>query len=109
MMSLTDDVASGRVWSMGFRRCAGGSPLANSLRAQHQKCVGWARPEPTPSGCSGRRYGSSRGRGRGQALIEYLLMTLMLLFIFTTLYRMLSGQMKRLFTNAGVAILTSYY
>jgi len=52
--------------------------------------------------------GFRRGR-RGQALIEYLLMTLMLLFIFTTLYRMLSGQMKTLFTNAGIAILTSYY
>lgn len=68
MTALTADPASGRVWSMLFRR----------------------------------------GR-RGQALIEYLLMTLMLLFIFTTLYRMLSGQMKRLFTSAGVAILTSYY
>jgi hypothetical protein len=60
---------------------------------------------------SRRRAGGSSlaRRRRGQALIEYLLMTLMLLFIFTTLYRMLSGQMKRLFTNAGVAILTSYY
>ncbi|MFA6030656.1 MAG: hypothetical protein WC969_12435 [Elusimicrobiota bacterium] len=46
---------------------------------------------------------------RGQALVEYLLMTLMLLFIFTTLYRLLSSQTKRLFTNAGVAILTAYY
>jgi hypothetical protein len=48
-------------------------------------------------------------RSRGQALIEYLLMTLMLLFIFTSLYRMLQGQMKNLFTHAGVAILSTYY
>ncbi|MBI5242641.1 MAG: hypothetical protein HY922_03025 [Elusimicrobia bacterium] len=49
-----------------------------------------------------------RGRG-GQALVEYMLMTLMLLFIFTTLYRMLQGQMKNLFSRAGVAILSTYY
>ncbi|MFA6092153.1 MAG: hypothetical protein WCU88_01200 [Elusimicrobiota bacterium] len=48
-------------------------------------------------------------RRRGQALVEYLLMTVMLLFIFTTLYRILQGQTKRLFTNAGIAILTAYF
>lgn len=42
-------------------------------------------------------------------MIEYMLMTLMLLFIFTTLYRMLQGQMKNLFTHAGIAILSTYY
>jgi hypothetical protein len=41
--------------------------------------------------------------------VEYLLMTVMLLFIFTTLYRVLQGQMKGLFTNAGIAVLTAYY
>ena len=61
------------------------------------------------------RLGASMGlfrrkaSDRGQALIEYLLMTMMLLFVFTSLYRVLSGQMKSLFTNAGVAILTAYY
>jgi len=48
-------------------------------------------------------------KNRGQALIEYLMMTLMLLFLFTGLYRVLQGQLKTLFTKAGVAILTAYY
>ena len=57
-----------------------------------------------------RLSGARLVRGsRGQALIEYMLMTLMLLFIFTTLYRMLQGQMKNLFTHAGIAILSTYY
>lgn len=46
---------------------------------------------------------------RGQALIEYLLMTLMLLFLFTGLYRVLQGQLKLLFSRAGRAILLAYY
>ncbi|MFH2204269.1 MAG: hypothetical protein ABIJ96_14210 [Elusimicrobiota bacterium] len=50
-----------------------------------------------------------RAAQRGQALIEYLLMTLMLLFLFTGLYRVLQGQLKTLFGRAGVAILTAYY
>lgn len=57
------------------------------------------------------RIGVRRKRAaqRGQALIEYLLMTLMLLFLFTGLYRVLQGQLKTLFGRAGVAILTAYY
>lgn len=51
-----------------------------------------------------RRIGS-----RGQALIEYLLMTVMLLFLFTGLYRVLQGQLKLLFSRAGRAILLAYY
>lgn len=45
----------------------------------------------------------------GQALVEYLLMTLMLLFIFTGLYRVLQGQLKGTFQKAGRAILFAYY
>ena len=47
--------------------------------------------------------------GRGQALVEYLLMTLMLLFIFTTLYRVLQGQLRMTFQQVGRAILFAYY
>lgn len=46
---------------------------------------------------------------RGQALIEYLLMTVMLLFLFTGLYRVLQGRLKELFAKAGTAILRAYY
>ena len=46
---------------------------------------------------------------KGQALVEYLLMTLMLLALFTGLYRLLQGQVKMLFAKAGMAILTAYY
>lgn len=54
-----------------------------------------------------RRERSSR---RGQALVEYLLMMLMLLFVFTGLYRVLSGQVKtRMFMPAGKAILRPYW
>ena len=61
-----------------------------------------------PSAVKLSAIGLVRG-SKGQALIEYLLMTVMLLFIFTTLYRMLQGQMKNLFTHAGIAILSTYY
>ena len=45
----------------------------------------------------------------GQALIEYLLMTLMLLSLSIGLYRLLQGQLRIVFTKAGVAILTAYF
>lgn len=51
----------------------------------------------------------SRNKRRGQALVEYLLMTSMLLFLFIGLYRLLQGQIKNVFSKAGVAILTAYY
>ncbi len=50
-----------------------------------------------------------RAAARGQALVEYLLMTTMLLFLFTGLYRLLQGALKDYFTQAGKAILTAYY
>lgn len=52
-----------------------------------------------------------RGAGpRGQALVEYLLMMVMLLFLFTGLYRVLTGQVRdRMFLPAGKAILRAYY
>ncbi len=47
---------------------------------------------------------------KGQALIEYLLMMLMLLFLFTGLYKVLTGQVKnKMFRPAGKAILRTYY
>lgn len=50
---------------------------------------------------------------RGQALTEYLLMTLMLLFLFIGLYRALQnalgGPPRGAFYRAGMAILTAYY
>ena len=45
----------------------------------------------------------------GQALVEYLLMTLMLLFVFTGLYRVLQSQLRTTFQKAGRAILFAYY
>lgn len=46
---------------------------------------------------------------RGQVIVEYLLMTVMLLFLFTGLYRLLQGQLATLFAKAGRAILVAYY
>jgi len=57
---------------------------------------------------SRRFYGKGLNR-RGQALIEYLLMTVMLLALFTGLYRVLQGQLRFLFQKAGKAILYAYY
>ncbi|MBI4424717.1 MAG: hypothetical protein HY554_13370 [Elusimicrobia bacterium] len=46
----------------------------------------------------------------GQTMVEYLLMMLMLLFLFTGLYRVLSNQVKhKMFVPAGKAILRPYY
>lgn len=58
-----------------------------------------------------RKIAPKNGRlgERGQALIEYLLMTLMLLALFTGLYRVLQTQLRVYFTKAGQAILTAYY
>ena len=56
--------------------------------------------------------GSRRGwpASGGQALIEYLLMMLMLLFVFTGLYRVLTGQVRnKMFLPAGKAILRTYW
>lgn len=46
---------------------------------------------------------------RGQALVEYMLMSLMLLFMFTLMYRGLLSNLKRLFQAAGIKILQAYY
>ena len=54
--------------------------------------------------------GRADRRRRGQALIEYLLMMLMLLFVFTGLYRVLTGTVRnKLFLPAGKAILRDYW
>lgn len=57
---------------------------------------------------------NDRSRGwrralRGQALVEYLLMTAMLLFLFTGLYKVLQTSLRKYFMSAGNAILTAYY
>lgn len=46
---------------------------------------------------------------RGQALVEYLLMTAMLLFLFTGMYRLLQTNLKSYFRGAGQSILKAYY
>ena len=46
---------------------------------------------------------------KGQALVEYMLMSLMLLFMFTFMYRGLLVNLKRLFQAAGTKILLAYY
>ena len=59
----------------------------------------------TRNSASGRKLGA-----RGQALIEYLLMMVMLLFVFTGLYRVLTGEVKnKMFKPAGKAILRTYW
>lgn len=40
--------------------------------------------------------------------MEYLLTTLTLVTIFAAMYGFLNGQLKKLFQQAGMAILTSY-
>lgn len=45
---------------------------------------------------------------RGQAAIEYLLTTMALLVVFTTMYGFMQGQTKKLFQAAGISILTAY-
>ena len=54
----------------------------------------------------------ARGRRRlprGQAVVEYLLMTTMLLFLFTGMYKLLQSNLKNYFSKAGQVILTAYY
>ena len=54
----------------------------------------------------------ARGRrrlSRGQAVVEYLLMTTMLLFLFTGMYKLLQSNLKSYFSKAGQVILTAYY
>lgn len=54
---------------------------------------------------------SRRGRGSvgGQVIVEYLLMTAMLLFLFTGMYKLLQSNLKSYFAKAGQVILTAYY
>ena len=55
--------------------------------------------------------GTRRGRAsaRGQVIVEYLLMTSMLLFLFTGMYKLLQSNLKSYFAKAGQVILTAYY
>ena len=55
------------------------------------------------------RERAASGRG-GQALVEYLLMMVMLLFVFTGLYRVLTNTVRnKMFLPAGKAILRDYW
>ena len=46
---------------------------------------------------------------RGQALVEYLLMTAMLLFLFSGMFRLLQSNLRSYFRGAGQSILKAYY
>jgi hypothetical protein len=51
-----------------------------------------------------------RNTSSGQATVEYLLMTLVLMVFFIGMYRLLHQQLRdKSFTRAGKAILTVYY
>lgn len=52
-------------------------------------------------------HGIVRGR-KGQTAIEYLLTTLALVTVFAGMFGFLQGQLKKLFTIAGVKILSTY-
>ena len=45
----------------------------------------------------------------GQSAVEYLLTTVTLVTVFASMYGFLQGQLKQLFIQAGMKILTSYY
>ena len=48
-------------------------------------------------------------RSRGQTVVEYMLMTVMLLALFTGLYKVLQSSMRKAFIRAGIVILRAYY
>ena len=53
---------------------------------------------------------ASRKVSSGQATVEYLLMTLVLMVFFIGMYRLLHTQLRdKSFKRAGKAILTVYY
>lgn len=56
-----------------------------------------------------RERGVSRAAGRGQAAVEYIMSTLMILVLFTGMYGFLQQQTRRLFTAAARAIVRSYH
>jgi Flp pilus assembly pilin Flp len=50
-----------------------------------------------------------RRRERGQAAVEYLMMTVALVTCFAGLYAFMQGQVKSLFQQAAIMILRAYY
>jgi|GEM_PF-2925235 len=46
---------------------------------------------------------------RGQAATEYILASAMFLVIFSILYQIIQGSLKKLFASAAVFILTSHH
>lgn len=45
----------------------------------------------------------------GQTVVEYLLTTVALVTVFASMYGFMQGQTRKLFTQAGIVILTSYH
>ena len=55
------------------------------------------------------RSGGTRGlRRRGQTAIEYLLVTVSLLFVFVTMYKALQYSLSNQFKRGGLVILRMY-
>lgn len=48
-------------------------------------------------------------RSKGQATVEYLLTTLAVLVLFSSMYGFTQGQLKKLFTAAARVILRAYH
>ena len=62
------------------------------------------------SGPMRKRFSSGFLIGKGgQTAVEYLLTTLTLVVVFAGMFGFLQGQLKVLFTKAGIVILTPYY
>ncbi len=58
---------------------------------------------------AGNRSGGARGlRRRGQTAIEYLLVTVSLLFVFVTMYKALQYSLSNQFKRGGLVILRMY-
>jgi len=66
-------------------------------------------PQGRPPRTGGLPCGVLGRRSRGQALVEYLLMTSMLLFLFTGMYKLLQSNLRSYFRGAGQSILKAYY
>ncbi len=45
----------------------------------------------------------------GQAAVEYILTTMVLVTCFAAMYGFIQGELKKLFIRAGIVILKTYY
>ncbi len=55
------------------------------------------------------RRAGAQGATRGQAATEYILSTMMILVLFTSLYALLQQQTRKLFTSAARVIVHAYH